>query len=82
MRKKHGSIPSAVRPHLPALIKGLEGVGVGATDAADGIAAAFNVTRSAVWKATELRSNKPVNVPGHMAFVYNPESGQLSKGVQ
>lgn len=82
MRKKHGSIPSAVRPHLPALIKGLEGVGVGATDAADGIAAAFNVTRSAVWKATELRSNKPVNVPGQTPFVYNPETGNIERELQ
>jgi len=56
VRKPHGSIPPEVRPHLVALLKGLEEAGVNITKAADGVAYAFDVTRSTVWKATKLRS--------------------------
>lgn len=57
VRKPHGSIPPEVRPHLVALLKGLEEAGVNITKAADGLAYAFDVTRSTVWKAAKLRSD-------------------------
>lgn len=56
VRKVPGRLPKAIRPFLPQLVQGLREAGVGTTDAVDGIANAFNVTRSTVWKATNLRS--------------------------
>ena len=56
LRKPQGRIPAEVRPHLPALIKGMSQVGVGTLTCVDGIAVTFNVTRSTVLKATKLRS--------------------------
>ena len=55
-RKPYGSIPAEVRPHLPRLLHGMEEAGVNITKACDGIAYAFGVTRSTVWKAAKLRA--------------------------
>lgn len=57
LRKPRGTLPPEVRPHLGTILKGMEEAGVNITKAADGIAYAFDVTRSTVWKATKLRSS-------------------------
>lgn len=61
LRKPQGRIPAEVRPHLPALIKGMGQVGVGTLTCVDGIAVTFNVTRSTVLKAAKLRSQGESN---------------------
>ena len=49
-------IPPEVRVALPAIAAALVRQGLPATKVADALADAFGVSRSAIWKATKLRS--------------------------
>ena len=57
-RKPQGQIPPAVRPELRRLVIGMTDAGFPTTRVVDAIASTYGVTRSNVWKATNLRGGK------------------------
>ncbi len=57
-RKPQGQIPPAVRPELRRLVIGMTDAGFPTTRVVDAIASTYNVTRSNVWKATQLRGGR------------------------
>ncbi len=57
-RKPQGQIPPAVRPELRRLVIGMTDAGFPTTRVVDAIASTYSVTRSNVWKATQLRGGR------------------------